>query len=282
MQKSTKLMLSLSVILTLAALITLMPAGAERVTYSVTINGNYSSLAASGAGRYAPGDRVTIYSGGRHGHIFNGWSSPDGVSFANARNATTTFTMPARDVRINAGWIVDERDPLDRSWAWGHNIQTAIAAGLLPWSLQTDYRRPVTRLEFSTLAVILLETLQGYEISPHRVLFSDTSDLYALKAAEAGIIQGIGNNRFNPHAEMTREQAAVAISRLAEALGREWPEQETSFADQDSISDWAVRAVAQVNAAGIMGGVGNNMFAPLERITREQSIIALMRVYDGR
>jgi hypothetical protein len=36
----------------------------------------------------------------------------------------------------------------------------------------------------------------------------------------------------------------------------------------------------QMQATGIMGGVGNNTFAPKDPYTREQSIITIMRLYD--
>ncbi len=70
--------------------------------YTVTVNGSYAGN--SGADAYTQGSVVTIYAGSRNGYNFTGWSSSDGVSFANADSASTTFVMPAKNVTITAGW----------------------------------------------------------------------------------------------------------------------------------------------------------------------------------
>jgi len=70
------------------------------------------------------------------------------------------------------------------------------------------------------------------------------------------------------------------LSRLATALNMPLLNQEASLADSGSISAWAVEAVGQVQAAGIMSGVDNNIFAPNDVFTREQSIVTIMRLFD--
>ena len=50
--------------------------------------------------------------------------------------------------------------------------------------------------------------------------------------------------------------------------------------DYGSIAPWAIEVVFQMQAAGIMGGVGNNQFGPQEPYSWEQSIATLMRIYD--
>jgi hypothetical protein len=37
--------------------------------------------------------------------VFDNWTTPDGVVFANAMSATTTFVMPAKAVTITASYI---------------------------------------------------------------------------------------------------------------------------------------------------------------------------------
>lgn len=71
-------------------------------SYKVVVNGSYA--ATSGAGSYVQGASVTIHAGSRSGYSFTGWISPDGVAFANASSATTTFAMPAKNVTVTANW----------------------------------------------------------------------------------------------------------------------------------------------------------------------------------
>ncbi len=70
--------------------------------YSLTVKGSYASD--SGAGSYSEGATVTINAGSYSNFRFGGWSSNEGVIFGNAGNATTTFTMPARNVTVTAEW----------------------------------------------------------------------------------------------------------------------------------------------------------------------------------
>ena len=70
-------------------------------TYIVTLNG--VGLGAIGAGSYAQGATVTIDAGSRSNYSFTGWTA-SGVSLASPGSASTTFTMPANNVTVTAGW----------------------------------------------------------------------------------------------------------------------------------------------------------------------------------
>ena len=61
--------------------------------YTVTVTDG------TGGGEYAEGDTVTVTANDRSGYTFTGWSSEDGVGFADSKAKTTTFTMPAKSVR---------------------------------------------------------------------------------------------------------------------------------------------------------------------------------------
>ena len=80
---------------------------------------------------------------------------------------------------------------------------------------------------------------------------------------------------------LNREQAATTLSRLANVLGKPLLIHAAAFADNDSISSWAIQGAGQVQAAGIMTGVGNNTFAPKSPYTREQSIITILRLLNN-
>ncbi|CFX17866.1 Listeria/Bacterioides repeat [Syntrophomonas zehnderi OL-4] len=70
--------------------------------YNVAVNGSYAVI--TGAGSYAQGTVITINAGTRSGYSFTGWTSPDGVVLENAKSATTTFSMPAKNVSVTATW----------------------------------------------------------------------------------------------------------------------------------------------------------------------------------
>ena len=190
-----------------------------------------------------------------------------------AANILTTATAPSYVVpvitaaaSVPSGWAVDQ-------------VYAAVAAGLVPPQLQSQYTQATTRAEFCALAVTLYELLQGETITG-REHFSDTKDVNVEKAAAIGVVQGVGDNKFAPNEKLTREQAATMLSRLAGALGKSFGDRSATFADNNSISQWAIDAVGQMQYHKIMEGVGNNTFSPKGEYTREQSILTIVRLYE--
>ena len=164
------------------------------------------------------------------------------------------------------------------SWAREH-VQRANDLGLVPANLNSAFTQAATRAEFSALAVALYETVTGRTIT-ERANFNDTTDINVQKMGGLGVVTGVGGGNFNPNGTITREQAAVLVARLAYAIGQPLPPSAPTFADNNSISSWAIDGVGQMQASGIMGGVGNNNFAPRGQYTREQSIVSMLRLFD--
>jgi len=164
------------------------------------------------------------------------------------------------------------------SWARAE-LTRAVFAGIVPQALQGFYSNLITRLEFTALAVQFYETVTGQEIRG-RILFTDTNDVNVQKAAYIGIISGTGENTFSPNMAFNRQQAAVVLTRLMYAVGAPLPLVPTTFADTAQMGPWAIDAIGQVQAAGIMTGTGNNNFSPLDTFTREQSIITIYRLLE--
>jgi len=171
---------------------------------------------------------------------------------------------------------VSQTNEQPSSWAV-EQVNAAITAGLVPQNLQSNYTQATTRAEFAALAVSLYEYVTGRVIT-ERMTFNDTNDVNVQKMGGLGVVAGVGNGNFNPDGTLTREQAAVMLVRLASAIGSPLAMATPTFADNGQISSWAVESVGQIQAAGIMGGVGNNQFAPQTAYTREQSIVTLLRL----
>ena len=169
----------------------------------------------------------------------------------------------------------------DQPSPWAEELVSyAVEMGLVPQNLQSRYTQPITRAEFTALAVRLYESERG-EIAG-RMFFNDTNDVNVQKMGYLGVITGVGGGNFDPNATLTREQAAVILSRLLDAMGRSlflgYP---LIFADNSQVSPWAIESVNRMSAAGIMSGVGNNLFAPSGSFTREQSIVTIVRISDA-
>jgi len=172
---------------------------------------------------------------------------------------------------------------LPSAWAKAE-VNLAIAAGLVPESLHKNYRGSVTRGEVAQMFINLIEKASGQTIDALLDLkgvqidvnvFTDTSDKAVLTAHALGIIDGVGNNRFNPGGALTRAQIAVIINRVARTLGAETEGYTHSFTD---VSDhWADPELGWPVHAGIIQGVGNNRFNPNGKLTTEMAITVAYR-----
>ncbi|MCL2153309.1 MAG: WG repeat-containing protein, partial [Oscillospiraceae bacterium] len=103
------------------------------------------------------------------------------------------------------------------SWAV-EQVNAAIEANLVPENLQSKYTQATTRAEFASLAVTLYETVTGNVIEIGDNPFTDTNDINAIKAAAIKVTTGTTATTFSPQANLTREQAATMLSRLANAM----------------------------------------------------------------
>ena len=168
------------------------------------------------------------------------------------------------------------------TWAYAE-VMDAILWSLVPENLQGQYTQATTRAEYAALATCLYEAVTEGPIElteAEKAPFTDTQDENVAKMAKVGVVNGMGDGTFAPDAKLTREQAATMLSRLAYAVGEPLAAGSPNFADNGSISDWAFAAVGQVQAAEIMKGVEDNLFAPQRDYTREQSILTMDRLFN--
>lgn len=162
-------------------------------------------------------------------------------------------------------------------WA-SEKVRAAIEFKIVPTYLQTEYKKTVTRAEFCALGVALYEEKTGTVIKQMES-FSDTADINVRKMAGLGIVSGMGDKRFEPDRLLSREQAAIVLLNLYQAMGGVTKDQGSFFEDQTQIASWAVDAVAKVQGTGIMSGMKSGRFEPKGNYTREQSIVTMYNLY---
>ena len=97
-----------------------------------------------------------------------------------------------------------------------------------------------------------------------------------------GIVNGVSETAFNPDGDITRQEAAAMLMRVYKNYaGYQNSDTEYLFSDDDTIAAWAKEDVYNVNALGVMQGVGNDIFAPLDGYTVEQAIATFLRLYES-
>lgn len=167
-------------------------------------------------------------------------------------------------------------------WA-REQVDSAAVKGLMPDCLGDDFTVNITRAEFAAVAVELYEAMSGEEApAPGENPFSDTSDPVIIQANALGIVNGKGGGKFAPSDPVTRQEAALMLSRVYTKLGGEIPQVEgTTFADNGEISNWAMDAVAFMAGKEIVNGVGGNKFDPQGNASIEQALIIALRMFEN-
>ncbi len=91
---------------------------------------------------------------------------------------------------------------------------------------------------------------------------------------QEGIVNGVGNNRFDPESTVTREQFVTMIMRLC---GTE-EEAELTYIDTELISPYALTAMKQAQAAGLIKGYNDNTLRPQSGLRRSEAVALTIRV----
>ncbi len=167
-------------------------------------------------------------------------------------------------------------------------MEEAYDAGLIPETLiGTDLTEPVTRAEFSAVAVELYEALSKREVSGVKTTFKDISSDecvgYIEKAYGLDIVVGMSDTEFMPALGITREQLATMLCRTIKKYKfPEWTYETDSdyyldsegvkkFADDNEISDYAKPSVYYMVKMGIINGVDETHFAPRNTTTEQEA-----------
>ncbi len=148
-------------------------------------------------------------------------------------------------------------------------VDYAITFGIFTGTTATTFSPDsnITRAQF----VQVLANISGADTS-NRNVTTEFSDVPAKKwytaavkwASENGVVSGMGDGKFAPDANVTREQMCVMLTKFAEfkSIALKEVEQKQSFADDAKISKWAKNAVYKCQMADIVNGKGEGRFDP--------------------
>jgi len=133
----------------------------------------------------------------------------------------------------------------------------------------------LTRGEFA----VMIDKLLGLEEEAENT-FEDVNEgrFYTkpiLRCVKAGILSGYNETRFGVSDRITRQQAAVVLSRafgLSETKGR------TDFKDDAEIGSYAVGCVHTMSLKGYITGGTDGRFNPKDAITRAQAVGILYKM----
>ncbi|WP_139083906.1 endo-1,4-beta-xylanase [Paenibacillus sp. HGF5] len=223
-------------------------------------------------------------------HIFvreidaNGQGGPLADSRYDAKQGIVRAALPHGGTFAVASAFKTFHDLKHVPWAIDA-IETMASRGFIQGVSETlfDPQNEITRADFLVMLVRVLE-LEGP--SEGRAAFGDvTSSAYYYKhvqiAAELGLVQGVGGNRFSPDTPMTRQDMMLVTQRALEAAGKKLEGEGAldAFADGDEVAEYAKSSAAVLAGSGIVNGM-NGKISPKAYFTRAQAAVILERIWN--
>lgn len=168
-------------------------------------------------------------------------------------------------------------DVTSNAWynkAVGFVAARGVTQGVGGGNFAPDYN--VTRADF------LIMIMRAYNIEMDEIItdnFMDAGDKYYTPylgtAKRMGLVLGVGDNKYAPEDNITRQDMFVILYRALEKLN-ELPASTDigsidSYKDKDEIADYAIEAMRLFVETGIVSGDGNRNLIPRETSTRAQA-----------
>ena len=146
---------------------------------------------------------------------------------------------------------------------------------------------PETKITRADFAMFLIRTLGLTGSSTENFADVNPDSYYAKELAigkEIGILKGVGNNEYNPHEEISRQDMMVICARgmrYASKLGTGGTiDNLADFTDKANIADYAIEDIAAMVREGIVLGNADKTINPLGNTTRAEAAVIMYRILN--
>lgn len=173
-----------------------------------------------------------------------------------------------------------------KSYSWAtHQIQVLASKGIINGTSDTTFNPQafITRADFMVLLVKALDLNAVVDSN-----FTDVpADAYYYNqigiAKKLGITTGVGDNSYNPKAQITRQDMMVLITRALMVSGKISSEGTADviakYTDKDQVASYAETGVATLVKEGIVVG-SNNIINPKGNASRAELAAIVYKIYN--
>ena len=284
----------------------------EETKYSLTVELNGGNGTTTG-GEYPEGEEISIDAGTKSGYRFTGWTSSNGGSFADASSASTTFTMPDRNVTVTANWKkkssggsiifwdlkfdTNGGSKIDTVTEWEYStidldeyVPEKEGYKFVGWYADEDLTKEIDEV-YLTKDTTVYAKWEKIEVEvpeePEEVEKTEETETISFKdvkesdwfyeavsyAVENGLMSGMSEDIFAPNTPLTREMLAVVLYNVE---GQPEGTEANTFTDVKG-DMWYTDAILWANENGIVAGYDNSAYGVGDLITREQFATILYR-----
>lgn len=171
--------------------------------------------------------------------------------------------------------------------AWYANAVKYVVDAELFMGVSNDKFAPDLELTRAMLVTVLYRAEKSPDVTESN-LFTDVVDgsyyTDAVKwATENEIIYGVGNGRFAPDQNITRQELSTILYRYAIYKGCdiEEPKPITQYSDAGEVADWAQDAMKWAVSSGVIKGTSDTTLSPNKTATRAEVAMMLMRLFEN-
>ena len=222
----------------------------------------------------------------KDGFDFEGWYTDKGLKtkYDFTEKVTKNFTLYAKwTEKDNGEWKNPFTDVKENDWFYD-SVKYAYENDLMKGISNTEFApdSDVTRAMFVTVIYRMENEPQTGKCAFTDVESGSYYDNAVAWTNENGIVSGISEDCFAPNEPITREQMAAIIYRYAAFKGYDiTTSSNTSYTDNDNISDYAKDAVIWAAEKYVMTGNTDGSFAPKANTTRAQTASVFMRMVEN-
>lgn len=200
--------------------------------------------------------------------------------------STVTVTPSEKEEKEEYSEVIERiyfDDIAEVSWASGA-INALTSAGIINGREKGKFAPygNITRAEFSKICALALNiTAKNNDGIPFKDVASEHWSYEYIRALyQNGFIQGVSPDSFNPEAEITRQDIAVILFRIATMRGYEFNMESfgSDFSDNDKIASYALSAVGMLSRKGVILGFEGNEFKPHNKATRAETAVIVQRI----
>lgn len=163
----------------------------------------------------------------------------------------------------------------DMTSHWAKAVVEELAAhNIVAGRTTTEYapNGTITRAEFATLLVQALQLKGDIKVTFNDVYQSDWYYQYVNVAALHGLVSGVGSGKFDPNANITRQDMAIMIMKAYEKrIGTTVKSVPVEIKDLSSVSQYAKDRVLAARFNKLIGGYPDGTFMPMANATRAEA-----------
>ena len=188
---------------------------------------------------------------------------------------TTTPTTP--DVDSNVRFI----DLGNHAWA-ADAINSLADEGIIKGTSANTFS-PAANITRADFAILLVRAFELASDNEENFADVEASDYFAKELAVArntGLVNGIGENKFAPRNNITRQDMMVIVYRAMQKLGVGFGVyDEPQYDDYFKVADYAREAVSPLVNANLVNGK-NGLIDPTANTTRAEVAVLIKRILD--